>query len=256
MATPSAEPVLIPAGSATSPDLQSILDINRAAYDALASTYKGTAEVRQENAKKWLLQRLPRTSAGARPTALDIGCADGTHSRVLSALGYVVTGVDFSASMIAAARQLTEDPTLPNKPALLHGEFLAGRYVDEAGTDVPLDGTSFDLVLATAFVHLFPPEADDEAVHKVLAHVAPGGTALISTTAALSNRQGLEIKAGLDGRVTRRWRNHYTLEYFVWLVGEAARDVYGARVPVQPWVVVDPDSDGKLWIDVVVRRPD
>jgi len=245
----------IPAVSGISPELQAILDINRAAYDMLAGTYKGSTEIRQENAKKWLTQRLPRITATARPTALDIGCADGTHSRVLSALGYAVTGVDFSAPMIAAARELADDPTLPNKPRLLHGEFLAGRYVDERGARAELDDARFDLVLATAFVHLFPPESDDDAVHKVLAHVAPGGTALISTTAAGSNRQGLELKAGADGRVARRWRNHYTLEYFVWLVGEAARDVYGAKVPVQPWVVVDPDSAEKLWVDVAVTRP-
>ncbi|MFC8943673.1 class I SAM-dependent methyltransferase, partial [Streptomyces griseoincarnatus] len=185
----------------------------------------------------------------------DIGCADGTHSRVLSALGYAVTGVDFSAPMITAARELADDPTLASRPRLLHGEFLSGRYIDEHGAQARLDGTRFDLVLATAFVHLFPPESDDDAVHKVLAYVAPGGTALISTTAAMSNRQGLETKAGADGRVTHRWRNHYTLEYFVWLVAEAARDVYGAKVSVQPWVVVDPDSAEKLWIDVAVTRP-
>ncbi|WP_369373748.1 class I SAM-dependent methyltransferase [Promicromonospora sp. Populi] len=241
--------------TALSPDLQSILDINRAAYDMLAGTYKGTTEVRQQSAKKWLTQRLPEITSAGRPTALDVGCADGTHSRVLAALGYAVTGIDFSAQMICAARELAADPTLPNKPSLLLGEFLAGRYVDEDGADAPLDGARFDLVLATAFVHLFPPEADDDAVRKVLRHVATGGTALISTTAALSNRQGLEAKAGAGGQVARRWRNHYTLEYFVWLVREAARDVYGVRVPVQPWVVVDPDAEGKVWVDVVVTRP-
>jgi SAM-dependent methyltransferase len=255
MAAPSAVPALTPAISSTSPDLQSILDINRAAYDMLAGTYKGTTSVRQESAKKWLTQRLPEISAAAHPTALDVGCADGTHSRVLSALGYAVTGVDFSAQMISAARELADDPTLPNKPSLLHGEFLAGQYVDEHGKDTRLDGAGFDLVVATAFVHLFPPEADDEAVHRVLEHVAPGGTALISTTFAMSKRHGLEIKTGADGQVTHRWRNHYTLESFVWLVGQAARDVYGTRVSVRPWVVVDPDADGKLWVDVAVTRP-
>lgn len=255
MAAPSAGPALFPAVSTASPDLQAILEINRAAYDTLAGTYKGTTDIRQENAKKWLTQRIPQITGPARPTALDIGCADGTHSRVLSALGYAVTGIDFSAPMIAAARQLADDPTVPNRPQLLHGEFLAGRYVDEAGTDTELDDTRFDLVLATAFVHLFPPETDDDAVQKVLAHVAPGGTALISTTAATSNRQGLEVKAGSDGRIARRWRNHYTFEYFTWLVGEGARQVYGTKVSVRPWVVVDPASRGKLWIDVVVSRP-
>ncbi|GHH65113.1 hypothetical protein GCM10017772_02760 [Promicromonospora soli] len=255
MAAPSAVPTLIPAVSSAPPDLLSILDINRAAYDILARTYKGTAAVRQENAKKWLIQRLPEITTAGQRTALDVGCADGTHSRVLSALGYTVTGVDFSAQMISAARELTDDPTLPNKPSLLHGEFLAGRYVDEDGTRARIDGARFDLVLATAFVHLFPPDADDDAVRKVLSHVAPGGTALLSTTAAMSNRRGLELKVGAGGQVARRWRNHYTLEYFVWLVREAARDVFGVKVPVRPWVVVDPDSEGKLWVDVVVTRP-
>lgn len=255
MAAPSAVPVMTPAVSSTSPDLPSILEINRDAYDALAGTYRGTTMARQEYAKKWLTQRLPRMSAGARTTALDIGCGDGTHSRILSALGYTVTGIDFSGRMIAVARELAADPTLPNTPALLHGEFLAGRYTDEAGAATSLDGVLFDVVLATAFVHLFPPGTDEEALHKVLAHVAPGGTALISTTVAQDNRQGLEAKTGAGGQVTHRWRNHYTLEHFVWLVGEATRDTYGVKVPVQPWVVVDPDTEGKLWIDVVVRRP-
>ncbi|WP_285103641.1 class I SAM-dependent methyltransferase [Promicromonospora sp. MEB111] len=255
MAAPSAVSALIPAVSSRPPDLEAILDINRAAYDLLAGTYKGTTDIRQENAKKWLSKRVPEITGPEQPTALDVGCADGTHSRVLSMLGYSVTGVDFSAPMISAARELMSDPTLPNKPSLLHGEFLAGRYTDEGGAAASLEGRRFHLVLATAFVHLFPPEADDDAVRKVLGHVAPGGTALISTTAATANRQGLELKTGANGQVAPRWRNHYTLEHFVWLVREAARDVYGARVPVQPWVVVDPDVEGKLWVDVVVNRP-
>ncbi|WP_423463974.1 class I SAM-dependent methyltransferase [Promicromonospora sp. MS192] len=245
----------IPAISTTPSQLQAILDINRNAYDALAGTYRATTLSRQENAKKWLTQRLPRVTGAEQPTALDIGCADGTHSRVLSALGYTVTGVDFSAQMIAAARELCDDPTQPRRPRLLHGEFLAGRYVDEDGRETRLDGAVFDLVLATAFVHLFPPERDDEAVHKVLAHVAPGGTALISTTVAASGHRGFESKTGADGRTTVRWRNRYELETFVWLVGQAARDVYGAKTSVRPWVVGDPEDTGKVWIDVAVARP-
>lgn len=255
MAAPSAVPALIPAVSSGPPDLQAILDINRAAYDLLAGTYKGTTDIRQENAKKWLSKRVPEITGPDQPTALDVGCADGTHSRVLSMLGYSVTGVDFSAPMISAARELMSDPTLPNKPSLLHGEFLAGRYTDEDGATTSLDDRRFHLVLATAFVHLFPPEADNDAVRKVLGHVAPGGTALISTTAATADRRGLEFKVGAGGQGATRWRNHYTYRTFVWLVGEAAREVYGVKVPVQPWVIVDPDSPGKLWVDVVVTRP-
>lgn len=220
----------------------------------LAGTYKGTSEIRRESAKKWLNQRLPRVTAPGRPTALDVGCADGTHSRVLSALGYAVTGVDFSARMISTARELTDDSTVHNKPTLLHGEFLAGRYHREDGTRARLDGVQFDLVIANAFVHLFPPGADGKVLRKVLGHVAPGGAALISTTTARSNRQGLETKKSLDGRVARRWRNRYTLESFTRLVSEGARETLGDNALVQPSVVLDPNAEEKFWVDVLVTR--
>jgi SAM-dependent methyltransferase len=255
MAAPSTGPAQIPDVSGSPADHQPILDVNRTAYDTLASSYKETTYIRQEGAKKWLTQPLPRITATAQPTALDVGCADGAQSRALSALGYAVTGVDFSAQMVSVARELADDPTLPNKPSFLHGEFLTGRYVDELGAEVLLDSAPFDLVLATAFVHLFPPDSDNEALQKVLSYVTPGGDALVSTTAATSSRQGLEPKVGTDGQVAHRWRNHYTIEQFTWLVREAARDVYGAEVPVRPWVAFDPDSEGKIWIDIIVTRP-
>lgn len=245
----------IPAISTTPSQLQAILEINRAAYDMLAETYRATTSTRQENTKKWLTDLVPQPTSTRRFTALDIGCADGTHARVLTTQGYTVTGVDFSAPMIAAARALSSDPTLPGAPRLLHGEFLTGRYLDERGEETRLDDSCFDLVLATAFVHLFPPERDEEAVRKVLRHVAPGGTALLSTTAAGTNRRGFEAKTAADGRTAVRWRNHYDYPTFLWLVREAARDEYGERATVRQRVVADPVDGAKLWIDLAVDRP-
>ena len=183
MAAPSAVPVLIPAVSSTHPDLQMILEINRAAYDMLARTYKGTAGIRQENAKKWLTQRLPQITATAYPTALDIGCADGTHSRVLSALGYAVTGVDFSAPMITRGPRASGRPdtattsrrcctasSWPAATSMSRDGHPARRRDGSTSSSPPPSSTSFR------------PRPTTTPLRKVLSHVAPGGTALISTT--------------------------------------------------------------------------
>lgn len=145
--------------------------------------------------------------------------------------------------------------TSPNKPSFLHGEFLAGRYTHENGTAASLDDRHFRFVLATAFVHLFPTYADYAVMCKLLHHVTPGGVALITTTAVTTDRRGLEVKFGAGGQSATRWRNHCTYQTFVWLVREAAREVYGVKAPVQPWVIVDPDFPSKLWLDVAVTRP-
>ena len=196
----------------------------------LAGYIQGNSRDTPRECQEVAEQRLPQITRADHPTALDIGCADGTHSRVLSALGYAVTGVDFSAPMISrGTRALQTTRRCHNKPSLLHGEFLSGRYVDEHGTDTLFDGARFDLVLATAFVHLFPPEADEDALRKVLSHVAPGGTALISTTVEPTNRTGARDQGEFERRLASRWRNRYTFETFDWLVREAARDMYGRR---------------------------
>lgn len=246
----------VPADSTTPDRLQTILEINRSAYDHLAPTYRASALERQVNAKEWLIRRIP-PATGTRPrTALDIGCADGTHARVLSTLGFTVTGVDFSPAMIAAARELNADPTLVAPPRMLHGEFLSGDYTDERGTPVRLDDELFDVVLATAFVHLFPPESDEEAMSRVLAHVAPGGTALVTTTVAADGRRGLEDKAAADGVTALRWRNHYALEMFLGIVRLSVLDAWGTRASVRPWILPDRVDPAKRWVDVVIQRPD
>lgn len=49
---------------------------------------------------------LQRVLAGApSPRVLDLGCGSGEHTRLLTALGFEVTGVDASASQLEAARE-------------------------------------------------------------------------------------------------------------------------------------------------------
>jgi SAM-dependent methyltransferase len=88
---------------------------------------------------------------------VDVGCGEGRVMRDMKALGYDVTGVDASESMIRAAR--LADP--------------GGRYeVADAGS-LPLPNASTDLV--TAHMSLHDVDDLDSALREVARILVPGG---------------------------------------------------------------------------------
>lgn len=101
--------------------------------------------------------------------ALDLGAGEGRHSVWLSALGWEVTAVDFSATGIERGRQGAQD---------------VGVEVDWVVADVrtwePPDGVTFDLVLV-AYLHLH-----DDVLARAGDWLAPGG-ALVLIGHALRN---------------------------------------------------------------------
>lgn len=71
---------------------------------------------------------IQKFKPGAK-TILDLGCGTGKHDLCLSNLGYGVTGVDLSETMLAQARKRT----VKNKPEFLHGDIRSadlGRKFD------------------------------------------------------------------------------------------------------------------------------
>lgn len=90
-------------------------------------------------------------------TVLDIGCGEGRLARDLRSLGYEVTGVDGSATLIAAAR--AADPE--------------GDYHVADAADLPFPDASFDL--AAAFMS--PQDLDDldGALHEAARVLVPSG---------------------------------------------------------------------------------
>jgi SAM-dependent methyltransferase len=63
---------------------------------------------------------------------LDLGCGEGRVARDLAALGHVVTGIDASSALVAAAREAHPD----------------GEYVVGDAASLPFAEASFDLVVA------------------------------------------------------------------------------------------------------------
>ena len=239
----SAEPAL-------DADLTSILATNLVAYQALACEYRATSSQRLKHATRWLDGVFQRNDQGRRLQALDIGCADGSHAYLLAEHGYDVTAVDFSPRMIRIARWRLIRFRLrkARRPRFLTGEFHAGTFRDSAGHTEVLGDRQFDLVVANAFVHLFPRPYDRAVVRKTLQLVAFEGTALFSTTIEESREEGYFTKFRSDGTGVDRWRGHYPKDEFLALIRDAAGDPFDMHDEITT------DMRGRSWLTVAVRR--
>jgi ubiquinone/menaquinone biosynthesis C-methylase UbiE len=100
---------------------------------------------------------------------LDLGCGEGRVTRDLTARGHRVTGIDASATMLAAARDLDPD----------------GTYVHADAADLPLPDNEFDLVIA--YNTLMDIEDLAGAVREATRVLVPGGRMCIAMTHPLTN---------------------------------------------------------------------
>jgi SAM-dependent methyltransferase len=93
--------------------------------------------------------------------AIDLGCGGGQAARRLAARGYDVTGVDFSETAIALAREHTRDPRVQ----FAVGDCLALAADDEA----------FDLAIDNHLLHCLLGEDRGRFLREVARVVRPGG---------------------------------------------------------------------------------
>lgn len=227
---------------------------NEVTYEVSVSHYQERAEVRYAGNDLWLKPILSALGFPPGARAIDVGCAVGTNSLYLANQGYSVTGIDSSPLMISAARTAARNSGLENKPRFVLQDFC---------TWVPVDEHLFELVVATAFVHLFPAPLDRDIVDALLSHVAPGGAAIISTTVETLHSQALRSKHDDDdpgpgpGQPLSqvRWRNNYTAETFRNLIERVAVSRFGATFTMAEHTSPDPARAQKQWSDIVVTRP-
>lgn len=179
--------------------------------------------------------------------ALDIGCADGSHAFLLAERGYKVTAVDFSPRMIGLARARDTSSLNGPQPTFLEGEFLAERFIDAAGEVATLD-SKFELVVANAFVHLFPKPSDEDVVRRALNLVTSRGLAIFSTTLENVREEDFFLKPRTDGAAVERWRGHYPKDDFLSLV----RDTAGDRFLISDLLTTD--MRDRSWLTVFARH--
>jgi S-adenosylmethionine-dependent methyltransferase len=150
--------------------------------DGAYATVKGT--VRTFVLHQQLLRHLPEPPA----RVLDVGGGAAHQSLPLARLGYDVTLLDPSSTMLAKARQ-----RLDAEPAEVRRRV---HIVEAAGEDAPevLRGATFDAVLCHGvLMYLAAPEGLMAALGRC---VAPGG--LVSVMAL--NARTLAVRPALDGR--------------------------------------------------------
>ena len=105
---------------------------------------------------------------------LDIGCGEGRLSRDLAALGHKVVGIDPSAKVIAAARELS--------PEL--------EFVEADAADLPIESESVDL--AVAFMSLMDIDDMAGSVREAARVLAPGGRFLAAVVHPINSAHELD----------------------------------------------------------------
>jgi 2-polyprenyl-3-methyl-5-hydroxy-6-metoxy-1,4-benzoquinol methylase len=130
--------------------------------------YNRAIALTQRRALAPWLRPAARTWSLSQPlTALDVGCGVGRWSLELARRGYGVTGVDLSAHMVERARSRSAAVAADCEYAVADASalHLARR---------------FDLILCvTVLQHILYPEAALQAIRRLAAHLAPGGTLVL-----------------------------------------------------------------------------
>jgi SAM-dependent methyltransferase len=119
---------------------------------------------------------------GPYQRVLDVGCGTGDYAGVALRHGGEYHGVDFSAGMIAGARERTS------------AAGQAARLAVAAGDALPYANDSFDLVLGLGYIAYFQDPAPP--LNEIRRVLRPGGTAILQVAKA-------DVCGWLDERLAR-----------------------------------------------------
>jgi SAM-dependent methyltransferase len=129
----------------------------------------------------WLLEQ------GLSGRVLDLCCGFGRHALALARAGLAVAGLDLSAELLAAARELPG------------AEVVLGRLVRADARRVPFRDGAFDgVTLLFSSFGYFGEQGDRRVLGEIARVLAPGGLAVLD----LMNPAA--VRSGLVPRTTRR----------------------------------------------------
>lgn len=207
------------------PDPQELAELHVATYDKLAGEYKKHAVVNLQTTQASIKKITKYCPPPAK--ALDVGCAVGNISEILRELGYEVDGIDISPKMIEVAKH-----TYP-KVTFIQGDVMTNNF-----------SCKYDLIVAFAFIHLFPVSELRSILARMKQLLSPKGAIYTGTTIATSFSQGFEIKKDYSGTY-RRYRVRWTRQLL-----DALFESEGFEI-----IKVFKHEDGfdKTWMDYVLK---
>lgn len=133
-------------------DPDAVREFERAGWNRAAAAYETSFATAT---RQFIGSLLDAASVGAGASVLDLCCGPGFVAAAARSRGAIVTGLDFSAAMLAEAR--ARFPAI----AFDHGDAEAPPYAD----------ASFDAVVSNFGVHHVPrPALTLAGVHRILRH--------------------------------------------------------------------------------------
>ena len=172
------------------------------AYGALASSYdRLTSDVDYREFVEFTHQILRREGVTPR-TVADLACGTGSATRILAEMGYRVTAVDLSESMLTEAMDKCSD--LENMP----------RFVHQALQELWLPrGVDLAVCYLDSLDYILDPQDCAEAIRRVYRALNPGGIFVfdVNTPEKLRNMDG-QVFLDEDDDVYCIWRGEFDRE--------------------------------------------
>ena len=179
------------------------------AYETLAAMYDALMDDVDYEAWADYIDRMLQKHGSSGKRLLDLGCGTGCISIPLAQRGYLVTGVDISEEMLAAAREKSR--ALQLDIDWRKQDLTSLQLFDEAGNEMV-----FDVAIATfdVFNHLTEPEDLQMLFHTLNPLLADEGVLLfdVQTPYKLREYLGNHIFTLHRDDVEYMWENHFDEE--------------------------------------------
>ena len=207
------------------PTISSLNKTNVGVYDLLADEYEACAKANLDIVSESMNKLSRHITPPA--TALDVGCGVGNIAEALVEKGYDVDGIDISPKMIEAAQRTVKGP-----------RFFVGDVYTYSFEK------KYDIIVAFAFLHLFPKGEVVKMLQKFREILKPGGFIYTGTTESSEYTEGYEYKLDYSKKVRRfraRWPRK-ELDQFLVNNGFEIVKVYKHI-----------DFKNKIWLDYLLK---
>lgn len=167
---------------------------------------------------------LLRLAGEAGGPILDLACGTGRTTLPMAGAGFEVVGVDMSEPMLARAREKARE----------QGLAIAFHLQDCSRLELPLTARMVTMT-GHAFQEFLSNAAQDELLHSVSRHLAPGGVVVFDTR--FPSRDNLQKPEG-----EQPWQT--VTDERGWTVAASVIWSYDAVSQVQDYVFIDRISNG------------
>ena len=206
-------------------------NLHKKAYDVLASEFNDKIEIRKKNSER-IFKSFMRYFSGVptKSTVLEIGPAAGYDTKLFSEAGFKVTAIELSPKLAGFARK--------NAPlaTVIVGDFMSRRFIRK-----------FDVIIAVAFIHLFPKSETGSVLAKIFNLLKPGGICHISTTLHTDSDEGLVTKFNFKKTVTR-FRRRFTKPELESEMIQAGFSIISRKK------IKDKEEFDKIWGEYIIQK--